>query len=83
MISNTRTAGSRSITFVAGEDLRRPPAFFGSFQFGRSRMGDTKGGRDIAATGGRADIYAACAEVLRTYVALYPQHFAGCDLSDL
>lgn len=69
------------IGFEAGDDYDIEP---GGFSF-LAPFGETVGGRGISmdAPAGTRGSYWACAEVLRAYVSLYPQHFSKCDLSGL
>jgi hypothetical protein len=71
------------VGFLVGADSDRPPAIGGVAESGVSRGGDAEGGREIEAGGQRVDLYDTCTTVLRAYVALYPHHFTGCDLSEL
>ena len=79
---HVQTDARHRVAFAAGDDTDQPDLGYGVGGFGVGRF-DGIGGREIEVDGRRVDLYNACAAVLRAYVALYPQHFAGCDLSAL
>jgi hypothetical protein len=70
------------VQFTAGDDWDRPPAIFGEMRVGVSRLGDTKGGRDIRSGAGPVDIYYACKQVLAAFKANFPKHLGHCDIMD-
>ncbi len=79
---HVQTDARHRVAFAAGDDTDQPDLGFGAGGFGVGRYGGI-GGREIEVDGRQVDLYDACAAVLRAYVALYPQHFIGCDLSGL
>jgi hypothetical protein len=74
---------SHPIPFRAGDDRERPPTFAGRMRTGRTRLGDKRGGLDIKAGSGRADLYECVKAVSLAFKSAYPNRLRSCDLSDL
>jgi hypothetical protein len=80
--TGTKHPGRRG-GFRVGKDWDRPPALWGVAQFGISRWGDARGGREIRHGSEGVDLYESVKQVLLAYAAAYPAALKGCDLSSL
>jgi hypothetical protein len=76
------TDNSHPYPFAVGDDWDRPPAMAGVAQSGISEVGDSEGGRAIAARTKRVDLYRSVKRMLSAFYNAFPTHLGGCDVSD-
>ncbi len=72
------TRSPRGVMFTAGSDWMRPPAFADEMVCDLSILDDETGGLEILHEGQGLDLYQAVQAMLSTFLALYPDHLAGC-----
>ena len=80
---HVQTNDKHPIPFTSGKDWYRPPAIAGLLVLGLSRLGDSKGGREIGSGADRKDIYGAVKSLVTAFVASYPSELGASDLSGI